>query len=345
MRHRNISIDTIARLSGFSRSTVSRVIGNYGYASENARRTIKKIIDKYNYRPSSLARSMVSGKTNTIGLLLTDICNPFYSIVARSVENVVSKYNYTLIICNCDESLDKEQKNIELLIEKQVDGLIISPTVDENGNINHIFFDIKKYDIPVINIDRPLPEELNIPSITVDNRNGGYKATRYLMELGHRRIGIVTSKLPIPNVRDREKGYLQALHEAGVGMKNGDRIELESRENELDMSLNLNIFSKIERFTALFATTNLFSIATLRILKKMRLYIPGDISFIGFDDLHDADIMVPPPTVIAQPAVEVGTTAARIILEMIRGDKAKSINNIVLPVNLIVRESCEQNIN
>ena len=116
-------------ISGYSRSTVSRVIRNHGYTSKKTRRIIKSIINKHNYRPSSLARSLVSGRTNTIGLLLTDICNPFYSIVARSVENVVSKSEYTLIICNCDESLEKEQKNLELLIEKQVDGLIISPTI------------------------------------------------------------------------------------------------------------------------------------------------------------------------------------------------------------------------
>ncbi len=334
-----INIDTIAAASGYSRATVSRVIRKYGYVSKEARERICSVIAEYDYRPSSLARSMVSGKTNTIGLLLTDIRNHFYSVMAKSMENHVSSMGYALIICNSDESIDKEKEYFELLMEKQVDGLIVSPTINMNRGFSDIFERIKKRKIPCVCVDRALPPEFGIPSVLVDNYQGGYDAGKHLVGLGHKRLAVVTSKIPLPNVRDREKGFFQALEDAGIERQTGDRIEIESREREIDIESQLHLFDGIHRFSAVFCTANTLCFYTLRILKYKRIEIPTQISFVGFDDLYDAELISPKPTVIVQPVVDIGTEAAMIILNKLIKKKSLPKRNIVLPVSMIIRES------
>jgi LacI family transcriptional regulator len=339
MAKNTINIDTIAAASGYSRATVSRVIRKYGYVSKEAREKICSVIEEYDYRPSSLARSMVSGKTHTIGLLLTDIRNHFYSVMAKSIENQASSMGYALIICNSDESLDKEKEYFELLMEKQVDGLIISPTIDMHMGFSDIFEKIKKRKIPCVCVDRALPPEFGIPSVLVDNYQGGYDAGKHLVNMGHNRLAVVTSKIPLPNVRDREKGFFQALKDAGIERQTGDRIELESREREIDIESQLHLFEGINKFSAVFCTANTLSFYALRILKYKGIEIPARISFISFDDLYDAELISPQPTVIVQPVSDIGTKAAMIILNKLIKKKSLPKKNTVFPVSMIIRES------
>jgi LacI family transcriptional regulator len=342
MAKNTINIDTIAAASGYSRATVSRVIRKNGYVSKEARRKICRVIEEYDYRPSSLARSMVSGKTHTIGLLLTDIRNHFYSVMAKSIENQASSMGYALIICNSDESLDKERKYFELLMEKQVDGLIISPTINMQMGFSDIYEKIRKRKIPCVCVDRALPQEFGIPSVLVDNYQGGYDAGKHLADIGHTRLAVVTSKIPLPNVRDREKGFFQALKDEGIERQPGDRIELESRESEIDVESHMHLFEGIDRFSALFCTANTLSFYSLRILKYKRIEIPEQISFIGFDDLYDSELISPQPTVIVQPVSDIGTKAALIILGKLIKKKSLPKKDIVFPVSLIIRNSTKR---
>ena len=338
-----MNINTIAKLSGYSKATVSRYIGNYGYVSKEAKEKIKKIIEKYNYYPSNLARSLVSGKTNTIGLILTDIVNPFYSILARSIEEVLVKNGYNLMICNSDESLEKEKKNYELLMEKNIDGLIISATVDMEGNYNEIFSEIKNFEIPVVFVDRLVPANSGFDTVLVDNYKGGQEAAKFLINLKHNKIGIITSKIPLPNLRDRERGFINSLKNEDVTGITYERIELGTRIREAEWGKYYHLFKDINKFTALFCTTNILNFYTLKILKNMGIKVPDDISIIGFDDFLDAEIIDPPPTVIAQPISDIGINTGRLILSKIN-KKSKSNDNIILPVKLIARQSTRNNV-
>jgi DNA-binding LacI/PurR family transcriptional regulator len=149
----------------------------------------------------------------------------------------------------------------------------------------------------------------------------------------------VTSKIPLPNVRDREKGFFQALEDAGIERQTGDRIEIESREREIDIESQLHLFKGIHRFSAVFCTANTLCFYTLRILKYKGLEIPSQISFVGFDDLYDAELISPKPTVIVQPVIDIGTRAAMLILNKLIKKKSLPKKNIVFPVNMIIRES------
>lgn len=342
MVRKNISIDTIAELSGYSRATVSRVIGDYGYVSEKAREKITKVIRECNYHPSGVARSMVSGKTQTIGLIQTDIRNPFYSIIAKSIEDVIVSKNYSLIICNTDESLERERKSFKLLLEKQIDGLILSPALDENGNYSGVLSEIKTHGIPTVCIDRPVPHDLGIPSVTVDNYRGGYEAAQHLITLGHRRIAVVTSKPALPNVRERERGFYSALEEARIGPAAEHRIELDSTAGSVDNGNSSALFNRMDRFTAVFCTANIFSIYTLKMLRNSGLCIPEDLSFVGFDDISHSELMDSPPTVVVQPIAEVGSSAAKLVLRMIEKKEHEKQRDIILPVEMIVRNSTRE---
>ena len=339
MGRKHISIDTIARLSGYSRATVSRVIGNYGYVSEKARTRIKAVIKEHNYHPSGVARSMVSGKTHTIGLIQTDIRNAFCSITAKAIEDVIIGHSYNLIICSSGESLEKEQQSLDLLLEKQVDGLVLSPTVDMEGKFGTIFDEIIRYNLPAVCIDRPIPARFGIPAVTVDNFGGGYKAAKHVIDLGHRRIAVVTSRLPLPNVREREKGFYTALDENSIGRMKGDRVEIFPTKSKTD--LECKDFSLVDpgRFTAIFATANIFNVCALKWAGKLGYSIPEDISLVGFDDLLYWEFMSPQPSVIVQPIARLGEQAARILLRKIEKKDKEEDGSIVLPVTMKERYS------
>jgi LacI family transcriptional regulator len=339
MARKHISIDTIARLSGYSRATVSRVIGSYGYVSEKARNRIETVIKKNNYHPSGVARSMVSGKTHTIGLIQTDIRNAFCNITAKAIEDVIVGHGYNMIICNSGESLQKERQSLQLLLGKQVDGLVVSPTVDMEGKFGSIFDGIKRYNIPAVCIDRPIPARFGIHVVTVDNHQGGYSAAKHLLDLGHRRIAVVTSRLPLPNVREREKGFYDALEERGIGRIEGDRIEISPIQSGTEAETGALSFDGPERFTAIFATANIFSVYALRWIRMCGYSIPKDLSLVGFDDLLYWEFMSPQPSVIAQPIARIGELAAEILLREIEGRGSKMTERIVLPVTMKERAS------
>jgi LacI family transcriptional regulator len=187
-----------------------------------------------------------------------------------------------------------------------------------------------------------LPQEFGIPSVLVDNYQGGYDAGKHLADIGHTRLAVVTSKIPLPNVRDREKGFFQALKDEGIERQPGDRIELESRESEIDVESHMHLFEGIDRFSALFCTANTLSFYSLRILKYKRIEIPEQISFIGFDDLYDSELISPQPTVIVQPVSDIGTKAALIILGKLIKKKSLPKKDIVFPVSLIIRNSTKR---
>ncbi len=334
MARKHISIDTIAKLSGYSRATVSRVIGNYGYVSEKAWTKINAVIKEHNYHPSGVARSMVSGKTHTIGLIQTDIRNAFCSITAKAIEDVIIGHGYNLIICSSGESLEKEKQSLDLLLEKQVDGLVLSPTVDMGGKFGTIFDEIIRYNLPAVCIDRPIPAHFGIPVVTVDNHGGGYRAAKHLLDLGHRRIAVVTSTLPLPNVREREKGFYTALDEHGIGRMEGDRVEIFPTKSKTDLQCRDFSLKEPGRFTAIFATANIFNVCALKWTRKLGYSIPEDISLIGFDDLLNWEFMSPRPTVIEQPIARIGKLAAEILLRKIQEKDNREIENIVLPVTM-----------
>ena len=330
---RRVTIQDISRESGTSPSTVSRVLTGSAPVSREKREVVEQAIKRLNYRPSHLARSLKTNVTYSIGLLLNDITNPFYSAVARGVEDEASRHGYTLILCNTNEDPQREMQYLEVLQDKQVDGIVVGPT----GNNVELICDIARH-TPVVQIDRQL-DCPDIPAVVVDNEEGGYRATRLLIEKGHRRIGIYKWRMKIATSEDRLRGYERALCEAGIPVDPSLVIEVPGLPSEQTPDLAQKSLESESPPTAIFAINNQLGLAVLDAIRKVGLRIPDDIALVVFDDLVAFHLFTPPITVIRQPAYAIGEQAMQLLLRQMKDPEHFSPEVIVLPTELIIRES------
>jgi LacI family transcriptional regulator len=290
------------------------------------------------YKPNKIARSLRLGKTNTIGLIVADISNIFYAKMARSVEDYCNKYGYNLIICSSDEKDAKEASIIKMLKEKQVDGLIISSTLIDYTEI----VTLKNEHFPFVLVDRYFPEVSNTNYVVVDNYHGAYTAVNHLIKNGHQTIAMLSiSPAHITSVRDRNKGYSDALLKAGI---NNDhyllcQIPFENIEQGVENEIK-KLLSYQKKVTAILAVNQNIAIAAIKALRKLNIEIPKEISLISFDDLPFFEIMNPSITAIAQPLDTICKNAIEILMTEINNKSfTPEKSQLVLPTELIVRNS------
>jgi LacI family transcriptional regulator len=201
-----VNIKDVADLAGVSTATVSHVINETRFVREETRLKVQEAIAALNYHPSSIARGLATNSTQTIGLVISDITNPFFTAVARGVEDEINQYDFHTIFCNTDEDPTRENEYLRLLFAHHIDGLIIAPS----GVRSEHLMRMAEAEIPIVLLDRNT-SCLNAPLVGVDNEGGAYQATRYLLELGHRRIGIMAGLKTISTLNDRVNGYKRAL--------------------------------------------------------------------------------------------------------------------------------------
>lgn len=330
----SISVRDVARNANVSPATVSRVIRNAKNVAPSTRERVLINIKKLNYYVNESARSIAEGRTKTIGLSIFDIANPFFSPFARGVDDIVNKFDYSLIIYNTDEKPDKEQKYLKLLLERRVDGLIMAPT----GHINRYVRDIEKRGIPIVFVDREI-KGIQADTVCVDNTHGAFSAVEHLIKLGHKRIGIITWQKRVSTTQERIQGYLDALKKYKLEIDESLIVEgdatIESVMETTEALLKLN-----PSLTAIFAASNLTSLGVLLTLKRLNKKVPGDIALVGFDDVEWGEVLDPPITVVAQPTYTIGTTAAQLLMQRLFQEGPKKKQKIVLRTNLIIRKSC-----
>lgn len=325
----------VARRAGVSVATVSSVINETRYVSEELRLKVVKAMGDLSYHPNVLARSLRLGVSHTIGLVVPDNSNPFFAEIARAAETVGFENGYSVILCNSDKHVDRETTYIRVLIAKQVDGIIFIATGSDIGNL----LELTKQAIPVVVADRDIPQTL-ADVVLVNNEQGGHDAARYLLDLGHRNIAAIATPL-IPSASpDRLRGYRRALNEAGTPVREewiayGPDSYL---GGETAMS---QLLQAEQRPTAVLAYNDVMAIGAYRAIKRSGLRIPQDISIVGFDDIALASAVIPALTTVAQPITAVATQAMHLLMMRIRSSRTdRPGQRIVLDTNLVIRESC-----
>ena len=329
-----VTIKDVAIKAGVSPATVSRVVRNNGYVSDRTRKKVLAAIKNLEYRPNAIARSMVTKSTSTIGLVVTDITNPFFAQLARGVEDVVWKKGYTLFLANTDEDLDHEQAIVHVMQEKRVDGLIIVPASSTAAPHIH---DIIERGIPLVLADRKL-KDCEADVVMVNNETGAYQAVSHLLSLNYQRIGMIMDNPEISTNVERSLGYRKALHEAGLPIDES-LIQSCHYTHQSAYKLVLEMLKQSPAPNALFTANNFMTIGALKAVRELQLKIPEDIALVGFDELDWDGIQNTDMTVVAQPVRDIGREAAHRLISRINNDNSPT-QEIRLKTRFIIRDSC-----
>jgi LacI family transcriptional regulator len=328
-----VTLNDVAKRAGVAPITVSRVINKSGYASEQTRRRVENAVAELGYVPSGPARSLRLNRTNSIALVLTDITNPFWTTVARGVEDIASEAGYSVTYCNTDEDESKELKNISLLLQQQVDGILLVPAQSKANSVEFI----QEHEVPIVVLDRRIPET-NVDIVRCDSEDGAYQLTSYLLELGHRQIAMLTGPEGISTADDRLSGYGRAMVQAGLQVAE-ERVYRGSFTQNSGFEMAKEAMSLTPRPTAIFAANNFIAIGVMKAMQELELSVPEDIALVGFDDLPESLVVFPFLTAAAQPAHEMAIIATRLLLDRITGEASEGSQELVLPTELIIRQS------
>jgi len=326
------TIQDVAKLAGVAPITVSRVLNHSGYASEETRARVESAVATLGYVPNTLARGLRSKRTNTLALVMTDITNPFFTLIARGVEDQASNSGYTVIYCNTDESETEEEKYLNILVQKQVDGILLVPARSNSQSIKFL----NANEIPFVLIDRSVPDR-QTDLVHCNSEEGAYRLIRHLIELGHQRIVALTGPREVSTAQERLAGYEKAMNEAGLN--DFRHAYYGSFTQDSGYKLTKQVLAREPRPTAIFGANNFISIGVLKALRDAGLRVPEDVSVVGFDDLPDSMIVDPFLTVAAQPAYEMGKQATELLSKRISGQLAEFGHELVLPTEIIIRRS------
>lgn len=330
------TLRTIAQIVGCSDSTVSRVLSGKAAQyriSKKKQEEILKIAREQNFAPNPLARSLRTRETLTIGLVIPDISNSFFASIARNVERESRKLGYSIILTDTEEDTDLEIESIYLLKNRNVDGMIISPVGQSVEHIEKLYNE----GLAVVIIDRYFPNS-RLPYVASDSYSGAKEAVSYLVKNGHNRIACIQGlNYTSPN-SDRVRGYKDALEHAHIPLDNellvGDSFGEENGYLETKILLK-----KPKPPTAIFAVSNLISLGVIRAIIEENLQIPQDISIVAFDDHPYMEYLSTPMTTVAQPIMEMGRIAMKMLFNQIQNKFSAPIQNIMLPTKLIARGS------
>lgn len=329
-----VSIRDVAEKAGFSVSTVSHVINETRFVSEETRNRVVSAMEALNYQPNRLARSLrrKDKRTHTLGLLIPDSMNPFFAEVLRGVEDASFDANYNVFLCNSDNRPEKELDYIEVLVSKQIDGIIL---VSAGTTDSLELLDRRK--VTTVVVDRQLGETKH-DSVMVENDLGGQIATKHLIDLGHERIGCITGPSSLTPSAKRIRGYHQALEDANISIDESLIVQGDFRPQSgyLVMKELLRLPSPP---TAIFACNDMMAVGAMRATNEQNSSVPGDLSVIGFDDILLASYTIPSLTTVAQPSYEMGLIAAEILIKRLQDTDSPPRHEILLPT-LVERESC-----
>jgi DNA-binding LacI/PurR family transcriptional regulator len=333
-RTKNPTIHDVANLAGVSTATVSRVLADYEAVSEKTRQKVFSAIEALNYQINRTASNLRRNTISKIGVVITDIQNPFFGTVVRGIEKVTIGDDYTLILGNSDEDPVREQKLITMLLEEGVAGLIFVPTQSDCDSYTRLNLSRTPYVV----IDRPIAQ-CEADTVVVDGYTGSASAVDILVSLGHQRIAYIGGLPHLFAMQERQRGFLEMLHKHGLQtapelIRAGDNRQAGGyREMQALLALP-------EPPTAVLIANNLMTLGGLQAIHESGIKIPMEISLIGFDDMDWAPSLQPPLSVVAQPAFEMGERAALALLERIH-DPTLPPRHIQLQTHLILRASCQ----
>lgn len=328
-----VTIRDVAKHAGVSTATVSRVLNDEPRVTPAYRQAVLDAVAELGYRRDRVARSLRARQSQILGLIISDIQNPFFTSVLRGVEDIAYERDYTVLLCNSDENPLKERLYLDIMISERVAGVIVAPARETNNHSQVVV----KAGIPVVAVDRRMLD-LKVDTVVVDSTEGAYRAVEHLLRLSHRRIAFIGGPPEVMTAQERKEGYLAALRQFGIppdpALVRTTDYKLEGGYRATSEILELDHLP-----TAIFAANNLTTLGALNCIHEKDLRIPGDVAIVGFDDMPWSTSLNPPLTAVAQPAYELGRTAASLLLQRIK-QPDREVVEVKLSSRLIVRKSC-----
>ena len=327
-----MTINDVAKLAGVSYQTVSRVINNKPYVNVATRQRVQEVIDETGYRPSPIARSLATARTATIGLVVPDISNPYFSAIARGVEQVAYAHDYSVLLCNTGEDALRELEVLHILDERYVDGVIVCGLRHEDALLQKA---LTRFRAAVL-VNRRFADE-TIPAIMVDDVLGGYIATQHLLQIGHTAVGFVAGPINSYSGVKRLQGYQQALAEANIVCQTGWVQHCLPTVTGGEAAANSLLIDHPE-LTALFCYNDLVAVGVLRHCAVQGRRVPEDLAIVGYDNIMLATLVSPSLTTCHVPREDMGSQAVSMLLSCIN-DEAERCDEIVVMPELIIRAS------
>ncbi len=311
--------------------TVSRTINGHPYVSEETAKKVRAAIQKLNYKPNHAARVLTGQLSRSIGLIVPDISDSFFSIISQAVQETAHAHGYLLWLAASAEDPAIEASHVEMMTTYGVDGILLVPSHSRKAYLRTL----ASGSTPVVTIDRPI-EIAKTDSVEVENRAGARLAVDHLIQHGYKRIACMVTNPHLLPIRERIAGYQRAMKDAKLPA--AKEIHLSSEESaKVELS---RLFASRNPPQALFTANNLTTIWIIEALKELKVKLGKDVALVGFDDVDYFNQLTPAVTAVRQPAFEIGKLAAQMLLKNIRDEMASSVMKKVLPLTLIVRESC-----
>ncbi len=341
-KNASVTVADVARRAGVSKATAARVLGGYGTVSDRVREAVTSAADYLDYRPNELARSMTTGRSGTIGVVVGDIENPFFSLAVRGITDVARQAGFTVILMNSGEDPDAEKAAVRTLLAKRVDGLIVSPAKEDD--VDHL----REAGRPLALLDRA-SEAIDVDTVIADDQHAAEEITRRLIALGHSRIAYLTAcdtpdhrfkkatDINTESVRRRIEGFLHICVKAGLtGMEEWIRVGAVTPEHTHRIVTSMLHSGKPP--TAIIASDSVIGLEVFKVCRELKLAIPDDLSLVSFHDADWTSVTTPPVTVVRQPVYELGETAARLLIGRLNGT-ASEASRIVLQTEVVERDS------
>ncbi len=325
-------IKDVAELAGVSPALVSFALNAKPYVGKSARERIERAVSQLGYRPNIVAQSLRKRRTGIIGLVLSDIANPFFPEIARGIEETARKHGFNVILSNTDADPTQEKNSIEILLSRQIDGLIIT-SARSTDNLNEYL----REDCPVVLVNRdPFPGMFDF--VGIDNVSSARKAVHHLAELGHRKIAFVEGESASPASFGRYEGYKVALKKMGISLSE-KYVRIGHLKYEGGYRAMNSFWEDSSRPTAIFCANDMMALGVIDACADRGIRVPQDVAVVGFDDMWVASLKNVQLTTIHQPRYEMGAKAVELMMERIMG-KREEIRRVMLPAELVVRGTC-----
>ena len=328
------TIRDVAKRAGVASMTVSRVINDSGYVSDATRAKVEAAIIELDYVPNMLGPSLRFNQTKTLALVITDITNPFWTTVARGVEDAANEDAYSVILCNTDESLEKQEQYVNMLLKRRIDGILFVPADDSPQSVELI----RSQNVTVVVLDREIPGIENLDIVRGDSFGGAYDLALHLVDLGHKNIAVLSGPEHISTSIERVAGFSKAMRETRLE-QNLENVYWGSFSQTSGFDIATQVLENTPRPTALLAVNNFIANGALQAVASAGMSVPEDISLVSFDDIPENINPTPFLTVAVQAAYDMGYQATKLLLARLADEGPEDCQEIVLPTSIVIRRS------
>jgi LacI family transcriptional regulator len=325
------TLQDVARAAGVGPMTVSRTINGHPYVAEETARKVQEAIRLLDYRPNHAARMLTGKLSRSIGLIVPDISDTFFSVVSHAVQEAARENGYLVWLAASDEDPAIEEAQVEMMMHHPVDGILLVPCDSRAKYLKSIATGVT----PVVTIDRPM-EVATTDSVGVENRAGAVMAVEHLLAHGYRRIACVSANSHLLTIKERITGYRDAMRRADLPVLKEANLPTRAAARQILTEM----FSGPDHPDAIFAANNASTIWIIESLKEMGIELGREVALVGFDDVDFFTLITPSVTAVRQPSAELGKVSAKLLLQRINGEFQTSSVRTVLPVTLTIRESC-----